>query len=101
MFTDGNGHQVPIYNLKNGQEVAYTGTAGVITNPITTGCKLVAVWCSTDAYVNIGNGVTDATAAHVHAPAGVIIYLPVPAAASKVAAKQVTTGGTLHVMECW
>jgi hypothetical protein len=101
MFIDGNGHQVPIYNLKNGQEIAYTGTAGVIATALTTGCKLIAAWTSTDAYVNIGNGVTDATAAHMHFPAGVIVFVPVPAAASKVAAKQVASGGILHVMECW
>lgn len=100
-WIDGAGRALPIFRMRNGQVVAYTGTAGVIGAAIATDCKLIALWCTTDAYVRIAPAAADADATDIPVPAGVWIYHPIDRASTLVAAKQVTTGGSLHVVECY
>jgi len=85
------------------KSVAYTGTAGTtLTWP--PGPQGVLVWCTTDAYVRVGEGVT-ATTADTPIPAGTPIPFNVPNPASGVngtggpwvvSAVQVSSGGTLY-----
>lgn len=79
------------------QSVAYTGTAGSTTgwNP---GPRGVAVWCTTDAYVKVGEGVT-ATTANFPVPANTVVLLAVPdgsKATWRVSGIQISSGGTLY-----
>ena len=79
------------------QSVAYTGTAGSVTG-WNAGPQGVLVWCTTDAYVLVGNGVT-ATSAATPLPA----YTPVPITVPegnggvwRVSAIQISAGGTMY-----
>ena len=84
------------------KSVAYTGTAGT-TGTWPAGPQGVLVWCTTDAYIRVGEGVT-ATTNDTPIPS----YTPVPfyvpqfgggggtGAAWQVSAIQVTTGGTMY-----
>lgn len=84
------------------QSVAYTGTAGSVTG-WNAGPQGVLVWCTTDAYIRVGEAVT-ATTADVPIPAGtpVPIYVPqsggggATGASWRVSAIQVSAGGTLY-----
>jgi hypothetical protein len=84
------------------QSVAYTGTAGSVTG-WNAGPQGVLVWCTSDAYIRIGNGAT-ATTADTPLPANtpVPIYVPQPGDANgnggtwRVSAVQITTSGTLY-----
>lgn len=84
------------------QSVAYTGTAGSVTG-WNAGPQGVLVWCTSDAYIRIGNGVT-ATTADTPLPANtpVPIYVPQPGDSDgnggswRVSAVQITTSGTLY-----
>ena len=85
------------------KSVSYTGTAGVTTT-WPTGPQGVLVWCTTDAYIRVGEGVT-ATTADTPIPAGTPIpfHLPQPStgvsgtgAPWRVSAIQVSSGGTLY-----
>jgi hypothetical protein len=55
MYYYGTGRQDMV------QHVAHTGTAGTISNGFGAQCYRVRVWCSTDAYVKIGNSPTATT----------------------------------------
>lgn len=86
------------------KSVAYTGTAGT-TGTWPAGPQGVLVWCTTDAYIRVGEGVT-ATTNDTPIPS----YTPVPffvpqpgsgasgatGGAWQVSAIQVTTGGTMY-----
>jgi hypothetical protein len=79
------------------QSVAYTGTAGSVTG-WNAGPQGVLVWCTSDAYVLVGEGVT-ATSAATPLPAGVPVPIFVPAGAGgvwRVSAIQISAGGTLY-----
>lgn len=80
-----------------GRTVTYTGTAGVTAtwNP---GPQGVMVWCSTAAYVEVGEGVT-ATTASIPVPANVPVFFKVPqgtGAPWRVSAIQVSSGGSVY-----
>lgn len=79
------------------QKVAYTGTAGTISNAVGTGTQKVRVLCTTAAYIAIGNDPT-ATANDVYVPAETPEYFTITAG-MKVSAIQSASGGTLHVTE--
>lgn len=85
------------YHLRTTQSVAYTGTAGVITNPISTGVYAVRVWCSTDAHIAVGAAPT-ATTSNMPVSAGVAEYIAINPG-EKVSAIQQSAGGTLYVTE--
>lgn len=77
--------------------VAYTGTAGV-TTAWPAGPQGVVVWCTTDAYVLVGEGVT-ATTSSLPLPANVPVPLTVPGGTGapwRVSAVQIASGGTLY-----
>lgn len=79
------------------QSVAYTGTAGS-TNGWNAGPQGVLVWCTTDAYIRVGNGVT-ATTADTPLPANTPVPFAVPQGTGglwRVSAIQVASGGTLY-----
>ena len=89
----------PAYAAKS---VAFTGTGGT-TGTWPAGPQGVLVWCTTDAYIRVGEGVT-ATTNDTPIPS----YTPVPiyipqagggggtGAAWQVSAVQISTGGTLY-----
>ena len=77
--------------------ITYTGTAGV-TATFDPGPQAVLVWCTTDAYVLVGEGVTATTAA-TPIPAGVPVVFRVPngtGAPWRVSAIQVSAGGSVY-----
>jgi len=84
------------------QSVAYTGTAGSVTG-WNAGPQGVLVWCTTDAYILVGEGVTATTAA-TPIPAGTAVPIYVPqsgggggsGATWRVSAIQISAGGTLY-----
>lgn len=80
------------------QQVAYTATAGVITNAVSAGVNLVDISVSTDAYIAFGIAPT-ATAANylLRAIDGNKTFKI--AAGEKVSALQLAAGGTLFVNE--
>lgn len=79
------------------QSVAYTGTAGTITNAVGTGCRLVRIVVTTDAFVKFGSAPT-ATTSDCFVPANTPEYFRVDVG-DKVSAIQSTGGGTLYVTE--
>lgn len=83
--------------LSTHQSVAYTGTAGTITNPITAGVHKVRVVATTACYIKIGSSPT-ATTGDPYMPADSAEYFTI-AEGEKVSAIQVATNGTLHVTE--
>lgn len=79
------------------QSVAYTGTAGSVTG-WNAGPQGVLVWCTSDAYILVGEGVTATTAA-TPLPAGVPVPIYVPQGTGgiwRVSAIQIIAGGTLY-----
>jgi len=83
------------------QSVAYTGTAGSVTG-WPAGPQGVLVWCTTDAYIRVGNTVT-ATTADTPLPAGTPVPIYVPQSGDdatggswRVSAIQISAGGTLY-----
>lgn len=79
------------------QTITYTGTAGV-TATFAPGPRAVLVWCTTDAYVKVGDGVT-ATTASTPIPAGVPYKMNVPQGSGgpwRVSAIQIATGGSVY-----
>lgn len=77
------------------QSVAFTGTAGTITNAVAASC--VRVVCTAAAYIKIGTNPT-ATTGDVYVSAGNAEYFRCEPG-EKVSAVQVSAGGTLHVTE--
>jgi len=79
------------------QTASYTGTAGTTTG-WNAGPQGVLVWCTTDAYILVGEGVTATTGA-TPIPAGTPVPFKVPpgtGAVWRVSAIQVSSGGTLY-----
>lgn len=85
----------PIYPART---TTYTGTAGdTATWP--PGPNEVLVWCSTDAYVLVGEGVTATTALGTPITAGTMVKFRVPpggGGAWRVSAIQVGSGGSVY-----
>jgi hypothetical protein len=79
------------------QSVAYTGTAGVITNAFGSGVQKVRVVATTACYVAFGAAPT-ATTSSAYLPADSPEYFTV-SPGEKVSAVQLSSGGTLHVTE--
>lgn len=79
------------------QTVAYTGTAGA-TGTFKPGPRAVWVFCTTAAYVKVGEGVT-ATTAGLPIPANWPVKVTVPEGTGApwlVSAIQVASGGNLY-----
>jgi hypothetical protein len=79
------------------KSVAYTGTAGS-TGTWPAGPQGVLVWCTTDAYIRVGEGAT-ATTSDTPIPAGTPIPFFVPSGTGapwRVSAIQVSSAGTLY-----
>lgn len=85
------------------KSVVYTGTAGV-TGTWPSGPQGVLVWCTSDAYIRVGEGVT-ATTADTPLPANTPVPFTVPPPSSgssgtggnwRVSAIQISAGGTLY-----
>ena len=83
--------------------VAYTGTAGV-TGTWPAGPQCVLVWCTSDAYIRVGEGAT-ATTADTPIPANTPVPFNVPQPGSgvmgtgapwRISAIQISAGGTLY-----
>jgi hypothetical protein len=79
------------------QSAAYTGTAGTITNAISSGVYKVRVIVTSAAYIKIGSSPT-ATTSDVYMAADAAEYFSIRPG-EKVSAVQVSAGGTLHVTE--
>lgn len=82
--------------LSTHQSVAFTGTAGTITNGVGTGVLKVRVYVTSAAYIYIG--ARAATTGDVPMAAGVPEYFTI-SPGEKVSAIQVSAGGDLHVTE--
>lgn len=80
----------------DGTSVAYTGTAG--NTAVMKASPFVLVWCSTDAYVVVGDAVV-AVATDTPIPAGTPVVFAVPpnsGAGFRVSAIQISAGGTVY-----
>lgn len=87
--------------------VAYTGTAGSLTQAIRGNC--VMVWCTTDAYVCIGTAATTENGTPI--PAYTVLWLPIPTPSTSsipkaqgeggliISAVQVSAGGSLFAQQ--
>ena len=75
------------------QVVAYTGTAGTISNAVST--SVIRVWLSTAGYIAIG-AAPSATTSDIPMPANTPEYFIV-STGDKVSAIQSASGGNLHV----
>lgn len=81
------------------QVVAYTGTAGTITNKLPVGAAGVWVFCTSIAYVKVGVDPT-ATTTDIPVPASWPVLIPIVNNTGdyKVSAIQSAAGGNLHVL---
>lgn len=79
------------------QKVAFTGTAGTITNGVSVGVNVVRVVLTSAGYIAIGAAPT-ATANDVYVPANWPEYFVITPG-QKVSAIQASAGGDLHVTE--
>lgn len=79
------------------QNVAYTGTAGTITNAVGSQTRLVKITLTTAGFVAIGQAPT-ATTSDMYMPAAVPDYYVI-APGEKVSAIQASAGGTMYVTE--
>ena len=85
-----------------GKSVAYTTSAGT-TGTWPAGAQGGVVWCTSDAYVIVGEGVTaTSTATAIPANTPIPFYIPQPGGGGgtgapwRVSAMQITTAGTLY-----
>ena len=84
-----------------GKSVAYTTSAGT-TGAWPAGPQGVLVWCTSDAYVIVGEGVTaTSTATPIPANTPIPFYLPQPGADGtgapwRVSAMQISAAGTMY-----
>jgi len=98
-FKDSNDFVIPgAFPIIASQSVAYTGTAGVVTNAVGTQTKLIRVICTTDAYVALGAAPT-ATSSDIPIAANVPQYFRAVPGVTKVSAIRQVTSGTLFVQE--
>lgn len=80
-----------------GQSVAYTGTAGAISNAVGSQTYAVLLVATTDCYIVFGKTPT-ATTADTMIPANTALVFRIRPG-EKVSAVQVSSGGTLYVSE--
>lgn len=76
---------IPVLGLGTVQNVAYTGTAGTISNAVASGTQIVRVYCTTDAHIAIGTAPT-ATANDSPVTAGQAEYFKIKGGTGKVSA---------------
>lgn len=86
-------NDVPALQPGTTQKIAYTGTAGVISNAV--GAAIARVVCTTAAYVKFGDAPT-ATASDMYMAAEAAEYFHIEPN-HKVSAVQVASNGTLIV----
>jgi len=80
------------------QSVAYTATAGTITNPISPEIFKVRVMSTTDVFLRISDGTPIATTSDAYLPGLQPEYF-ICTPGQKVSAVQVSASGTLYVSE--
>ena len=95
---DDRGYPLPAFRLGTVQKVAYTGTAGTISNAVGSQTRMVRVVATTACYIVVGAAPT-ATTSHSYLPADTVEYLAVNGGSDKVSAIQVASGGTIYVTE--
>jgi len=84
------------------QSVSYTGTAGSVTG-WNAGPQGVLVWCTSAAYIRVGDSAT-ATTADTPLPANTPMHIYIPQSGDaggsggvwRVSAIQISTGGTVY-----
>lgn len=96
---DENGRPLPAFRFGPTTKVAYTSSAGTLSAALSEKCTLALVWCSTDAFIAIGESPT-ATANDKPVTAKVDTPIVVPfKGTTKVSAIQQSANGTLYVTE--
>lgn len=90
----------PIHALRPNtvQSVAYTATAGTITNPVGANTTVVRVYCTSDAHIAFGAAPT-ATTNDTPIAADAPEYFRVTPGVDKISAVQQSAGGSLYVTE--
>lgn len=86
-----------VWRAGTSQNVAYTGTAGTITNAVGTYTRFVRIVTTTAAFVKIGKSPT-ATTSDMYMPAGIPEVFQI-GEGEKVSAVQASAGGSLYVTE--
>lgn len=92
-----SGYEIP-FRPGTHQSVAYTGTAGTISNATGSQTDVIRVVLTSAGYIAITQAGTAATTSDIYMAANVPEYFIVPRAV-KVSAIQASAGGTLHVTE--
>lgn len=83
------------------QTQSYTGTAGN-TSTFNAGPELVLVFCTTAAYVEVGEGAV-ATTGSTPIPANIPVLIKVPGGTGapwRVSAIQIASGGNVYAKPC-
>lgn len=94
---DETGAPYPAFKMGTVQSVAYTGTAGTITNGVGEKTRLAVVHCTSDAHIAVGVNPTATTDDRpITAQVDVLVALE---PGERVSAVQQTAGGTLYVTE--
>lgn len=96
-FRDNRGFPVPVFIEGAVHKVAYTTSSGTTSTTISEKCKLVRIWCSTDAHVVAGPA-ADADTDDSPISGGVDRLMRVKAG-DKLSAIQQTNAGTLYATE--
>ena len=94
LATDRTGRAIQAVPPGVSQTVAYTGTAGVTTNPI--GSTFVRIVCTSAAFVAFGAAPT-ATTADMYIPANSPEWIPIDPS-HKVSVVRLTDDGTAYIM---
>ena len=79
------------------QNIAFTATAGQLTNAVGDSTRVVRIVSDQDCYYKFGANPT-ATTSDTFLPAGVVEYLAI-ARGEKISVVQASAGGTLNVTE--
>lgn len=95
MPKDGSSDPIPVLRPGTGQNLSFTGTSA---QSAAVSSSVVRVIATTDCRIAIGANPT-AGATDLYLPAGAVEYFRTAPDVDKIAAIQVSAGGTLNIVE--
>ena len=102
LYRDHNGKvaQLLIIDLPNVQTVSVSGASAATAVAVPNACTLVMLWCSVDAYFNVGSNPTAAKdATSIPLTAKTYVYVPLsPNSGAKFAFIQDSSSGTAWII---
>lgn len=88
-----------VLRLGIARNITVAGASARTGLDFTSGTTAVLVTTTTAAHIKFGDGTVNATTSDTVLPAGASIVLAIPAGATRLAAIQNSTGGTMSVTE--